>query len=196
MLLDLEDSRRGATLLHEHAGTNVSYEWTTKPLESDPFEACDVVIEFSLRHPRLNPGPIEPLAGAAVWGADGRCTSWVCSQRPAGAKYVIECSLGLEPGTVRAIAPDVGGGFGAKGGYGCYPEDVVIAWAARRLARPIRWCETRSEAMLAMGHGRGVDPQGEDRRDGRRRCAGVRGRGTPGQRRVPGDGHVRHVEPA
>jgi carbon-monoxide dehydrogenase large subunit len=154
VLLDLEESRRGTTLLHEHAGTNVSYEWSTKPLESDPFEACDVVIEFSLRHPRLNPGPIEPRAGAAVWGPDGRCTSWVCSQRPAGAKYVIECSLGLEPGTVRAIAPDVGGGFGAKGGYGCYPEDVVIAWAARRLGRPVRWCETRSEAMLAMGHGR------------------------------------------
>ena len=154
VLLDLEESRRGTTLLHEHAGTNVSYEWSTKPLESDPFEACDVVVEFSLRHPRLVPGPIEPLAGAAVWGPDGRCTSWVCSQRPAGAKYVIECSLGLEPGTVRAIAPDVGGGFGAKGGYGCYPEDVVIAWAARRLGRPVRWCETRSEAMLAMGHGR------------------------------------------
>src|SRR5204862_259056 len=69
-------------------------------------------------------------------------------------KYVIECALGLEPGTVRAVAPDVGGGFGAKGGYGCYPEDVVLVWLARRLARPVRWCETRSESMVAMGHGR------------------------------------------
>jgi carbon-monoxide dehydrogenase large subunit len=67
---------------------------------------------------------------------------------------VIECALGLEPGTVRAIAPDVGGGFGAKGGYGCYPEDVVLAWVSRRLGAPVRWCETRSEAMVAMGHGR------------------------------------------
>ncbi len=67
---------------------------------------------------------------------------------------MIECSLGLEPGTVRAIAPDVGGGFGAKSGYGCYPEDVVVAFLARHVGRAIRWAETRSEAMVAMGHGR------------------------------------------
>ena len=125
-----------------------------KQPETDPFLACEVVSEVAVRHPRLQPGPIEPLAGAASWGADGRCTVWVCSQRPAGAKYVMECSMGLEPGTVRAIAPDVGGGFGAKGGYGCYPEDVVGAWAARAVGRPVRWAETRSEAMVAMGHGR------------------------------------------
>jgi carbon-monoxide dehydrogenase large subunit len=141
-------------LLHPDAGTNVSFAWAMKPFEGDPFAGCEVEVSFALRHPRLVPGPIEPRAGAAAWGADGRCTSWVCSQRPAGAKYVIECSLGLEPGTVRAIAPDVGGGFGAKGGYGCYPEDVVLAWLARRLDHPVRWCETRSEAMVAMGHGR------------------------------------------
>jgi carbon-monoxide dehydrogenase large subunit len=151
---DLEASRAGEVLLHPAAGTNVSFEWAMKPFEEDPFAACEVEVTFDLRHPRLVPGPIEPRAGAAAWGPDGRCTSWVCSQRPAGAKYVIECSLGLEPGTVRAIAPDVGGGFGAKGGYGCYPEDVVLVWAARALDHPVRWCETRSEAMVAMGHGR------------------------------------------
>jgi carbon-monoxide dehydrogenase large subunit len=153
-LIELAESLADEILLHEAAATNVSYSWSTPELEGDPFAPCDVVVEFDLRHPRLVPSPIEPRAGAASWGPDGRCTSWVCSQRPAGAKYVIECALGLEPGTVRAIAPDVGGGFGAKGGYGCYPEDVVLAWAARRLGRPVRWCETRSEAMVAMGHGR------------------------------------------
>jgi carbon-monoxide dehydrogenase large subunit len=153
-LVELAESAADEIILHEAAATNVSYSWSTPELEGDPFAPCDVVVEFDIRHPRLAPSPIEPRAGAASWGADGRCTSWVCSQRPAGAKYVIECALGLEPGTVRAIAPDVGGGFGAKGGYGCYPEDVVLAWAARRLGRAVRWCETRSEAMLAMGHGR------------------------------------------
>ena len=48
----------------------------------------------------------------------------------------------------------VGGGFGSKSGFGCYPEDVVLAWASRRTGRPLRWTESRSEAMLAMGHGR------------------------------------------
>jgi aerobic carbon-monoxide dehydrogenase large subunit len=153
-VIDLDDSLSGAVLVHETAGNNVSFEWSMPPFETDPFAACEVVDEFTMRHPRLHAGPIEPRAGAAVWGPDGRCTVWVCSQRPAGAKYVIECALGLEAGTVRAIAPDVGGGFGAKGGYGCQPEDVVLVWAARRLARPVRWVETRSESMLGMGHGR------------------------------------------
>ncbi len=154
VLTDLDASLAGEVLLHEAAGTNVSFAWTGKEPDEDPFASCEVVVELNLRHPRLNPSPIEPLAGAVAWGQDGRCTVWVCSQRPAGAKYVIECAMGLEPGTVRAIAPDVGGGFGAKGGYGCYPEDVVATFAARQLGRPLRWCETRSEAMLAMGHGR------------------------------------------
>src|SRR5207253_662234 len=60
----------------------------------------------------------------------------------------------LGPEQVRVIAPDVGGGFGAKifGGT----ESVVVAWLARRLERPVRWVETRSESMLALEHGRGM----------------------------------------
>ena len=153
-VVNLDASLRGGTLLHEHAGTNVALAWELDPVPDDVWDGCDVTVEFDLTHPRLGPHPIEPLAGASSWGADGRCTAWVCSQRPAGAKHVIETLLGLEPGTVRAISPDVGGGFGAKGGWGCYPEDVVVAWAARDIGRPIRWAQTRSEASLAMGHGR------------------------------------------
>ena len=154
VVLDLGTSRSDETLLHPAASTNVSYQWTTPALDESVFAACEVVDEFVLRHPRLNAGPIEPRASAAYWGDDGRCTIYVCSQRPAGARYVIACAMGLEPDTVRAIAPDVGGGFGAKGGYGCHPEDVIVAWASRRLARPVRWCETRTEAMSSLGHGR------------------------------------------
>jgi aerobic carbon-monoxide dehydrogenase large subunit len=155
VISDIEESRRDEALLHADAGTNVSYFWETPPFEDDPFAACDVVLDFALRHPRLSASPIEPRAGASIWSsAEQALTAYVCSQRPAGAKYVMECSLGLGPGKVRAIAPDVGGGFGAKGGYGCYPEDVVVAWVARHLDHPTRWCETRTEAMLAMGHGR------------------------------------------
>lgn len=153
-LVDLDASLAGDVLLHEHAGTNVALAWELDPLPDDVWDGCDVTVEFDIRHPRLGPHAIEPLAGASAWGSDGRCTAWVCSQRPAGAKHVIETLLGLEPGTVRAISPDVGGGFGSKGGWGCYPEDVVVAWAARELDRPIRWAQTRSEASLAMGHGR------------------------------------------
>lgn len=154
VVTQLDDALSDAVLLHPSAGTNVSMKWTQPPFETDPFADCEVVVQLTERHARLNPSTIEPLAGAAVWGAEGRLTVWVCSQRPAGAKYVMESAMGLEPGTVRAIAPDVGGGFGAKGGYGCYPEDVVVAFLARRVGRAVRWAQTRSEAMVAMGHGR------------------------------------------
>ena len=60
---------------------------------------------------------------------------------------------GLDPGQVRVITPDVGGGFGAKGFP--YPEELLCPWLARRLGRPVRWFETRSESMLGLGHGRG-----------------------------------------
>jgi carbon-monoxide dehydrogenase large subunit len=150
---DIDEALDGGTLLHDAAATNVSYQWALPDGDDDMFAGCDTVVELSVRHPRLNAAPIEPRQ-AAVWWADGRCTILVSSQRPAGAKYVIECSLGLEPGTVRAIAPDLGGGFGAKGGWGCHPEDVVVAWASRRVGRAVRWSETRTEAMLGMAAGR------------------------------------------
>ncbi len=153
-LVDIVEARADEIILHHAAGTNVSFAWETPAFDGDPFAACDVVVEFDMRHPRLNAAPMEPRAGAVYWTPEGRCVTYVNSQRPNGARYVIECALGLEPGTVRAIAPDVGGGFGAKGGYGCHPEDVVLAWASRRLARPLRWTETRTEAMLGMAAGR------------------------------------------
>jgi carbon-monoxide dehydrogenase large subunit len=59
----------------------------------------------------------------------------------------------LKPEQVRVITPDVGGGFGAKNGL--YPDEILVGWVARKLNRPARWTETRTENMLAMGHGRG-----------------------------------------
>jgi carbon-monoxide dehydrogenase large subunit len=73
----------------------------------------------------------------------------------------------LDPSQVRVIAPDVGGGFGAK--IGSYPEEVLLPWLARQLGRPVRWVETRSENMVGLGHGRGQHQTLEigGRRDGK-----------------------------
>ena len=60
--------------------------------------------------------------------------------------------FGLDQAQVRVICPDVGGGFGPKNGL--YPEERLTAELARRLDRPVRWVETRSESMLGLGHGR------------------------------------------
>ena len=70
--------------------------------------------------------------------------------------------LGLEPEQVRVIAPDVGGGFGAKM---LNAEELLLAWLARKLGRPVRWTETRSESMVALPHGRAQRLDVHDRRD-------------------------------
>ena len=62
-----------------------------------------------------------------------------------------QAMLGLDPEQVRVIAPDVGGGFGAKM---LNVEELLVVWLARKLGRPVRWTETRSESMVALPHGR------------------------------------------
>ena len=60
---------------------------------------------------------------------------------------------GVDPALVQVITPDVGGGFGAK--ISCYPEEALLGVVAKKAGRALRWRETRSENMMAMGHGRG-----------------------------------------
>ena len=150
-VVDPEDAARDEIVVHEGAGTNVSL---TMEFGTDPelFAGCEVVVSGKAVNQRVAGAPLEVRAGAASWGADGRCTYWCSTQAPQASRDALEAALGLDPGTVHLIAPDVGGGFGAK--IGCSPEDVVVAAVARRLDRPMRWIETRSENMTNMGHGR------------------------------------------
>jgi len=79
-------------------------------------------------------------------------TLWCTTQRPHDTRDVVAAALEEPPDRVRVIAPAVGGGFGAKGS--AYPEFVVAAWLARRLGRPVRWVETRTENLTNMTQGR------------------------------------------
>ena len=101
---------------------------------------------------RLAPCPLEVQAAASRFEADGRLTHWSSTQTPHMVKGALVAAYGLDADQVRVIAPDVGGGFGAK--FGSYPEAMLLPWIARRVGRPVRWGETRSESMVALGHGR------------------------------------------
>jgi CO/xanthine dehydrogenase Mo-binding subunit len=101
---------------------------------------------------RLAPVPMEMNGIAVVPKEDGRFTVWVSSQAPFDVRDEVAEILGVDRRAVRAIAPDVGGGFGAK--IPIYPEYVVVAKAAAELGRPVRWSESRTESMLSMTHGR------------------------------------------
>ncbi|HYT40170.1 MAG TPA: molybdopterin cofactor-binding domain-containing protein, partial [Acidimicrobiia bacterium] len=96
--------------------------------------------------------PLEVQAAASRWEPDGRLTHWSSTQTPHMVKGALTAAYALPADQVRVIAPDVGGGFGAK--FGSYPEALLLPWIARRLGRPVRWAETRSESMVALGHGR------------------------------------------
>jgi len=140
----------GASLLFPAAGTNVA---VTSGAPADPaaFEGCDVVVERTIENQRLAPVPMEGRAAAAAW-TGGRLTVWSSTQNAQIARFILAGALGLDPANIRVIAPDVGGGFGAK--IGVDRDALLVAWAAKHTGTAVRWAETRSENLLAMTHGR------------------------------------------
>jgi aerobic carbon-monoxide dehydrogenase large subunit len=151
VVVDPEVALRGEVLLFPDTGTNVLLE-TPSPATDDPFAECDVVVEARIINHKMAVAPIEPRACAAVWDGD-RLTQWACSQGAHNTRAAIAARLGLDLEQVRVIVPDVGGGFGGK--HGNYAEEIMIGWLARRLQRPMRWVESRTEHMLAFCGARG-----------------------------------------
>ena len=151
-VVDAEAALAGDSVLFPDLGTNIAMDLRV-PEDEAFFEGCEVVVSRRLVNQRLAPCPLEPRAAMAAWGDDGRLTQWACVQHPQGARDAICGLYGLGAEQVRVIAPDVGGGFGAK--VPLYTEELLLPWLARRTGRPVRWTETRSESMVALGHGRG-----------------------------------------
>ncbi|MCC6197953.1 MAG: xanthine dehydrogenase family protein [Burkholderiales bacterium] len=112
------------------------------------------VVTLDLVNQRVVAAPIEPRVTLASYdpGSD-RITLRIASQTPTGVRDELagEC-LGLANDKVRILVGDVGGGFGMKAGL--YAEDVVAAWLARHLRRPVKWTAERMEEFLSATHGR------------------------------------------
>lgn len=150
-LVSAEAALESETLLFPEAGTNIAADLRVAP-DPEFFAGCEVTVTQRVVNQRLAPCPMEPRSGLASWGDDGRLTQWACVQHPQGARDAICGFYSLPPEQVRVVAPDVGGGFGAK--IGLYSEEMLLPWLAQRSGRPVRWTETRSESMVALGHGR------------------------------------------
>ena len=137
--VDIEGAEN-APVLFEDVGTNVAMDFGAMmgfTGADDFFDGCDVVVRGRFVNNRVAPCPMEVRAAAASWGDDGRLTFWASCQAPNSLRDQIAGHFGLEPAQVRVIAPDVGGGFGAKSGW--YPEEQLLPWLARRIGRPTRW---------------------------------------------------------
>jgi len=150
-VVDPEAALAGDVLLYPDLGTNVCASHPVEAPDDALFEGCDVVVSGRLVSQRLAACPLEARGCVAELGEDGRMTLWLSTQTPHLDRHVLGLFLGLGDERVRVVAPDVGGGFGAKG---LSVETVIVPWLARKTGRPVRWTETRSENMVAMQHGR------------------------------------------
>ena len=140
-----------APLLWPEHGSNVASSFSTS-WDDDVLVGADVVARGRFVNQRLAPVPMEGNAIAVQPHADGTFTAWVSTQIPFDVRDDLAEALDVDKQAVRTIAPDVGGGFGAK--LQVYPEYLAVAAAAARLGRPVRWIESRSEGLLALTHGR------------------------------------------
>src|SRR5437763_3385271 len=118
-------------------------------------------VALDLVYQRVAPCPREPRATLASYDrATGRITIRASSQMPTGLRDALAAEvLVIPPDQVRVLVGDVGGGFGMK--TGLYPEDVVAAYCARKLVRPVKWAAERIEEFLAATHGRDVTSKAE-----------------------------------
>ena len=149
----------GAPLLYEEFGTNLGH--TQDRVVGDPdaaFAQADRVVKLRVVNQRVFAVAMETRGCVADWrpgrpGDSGELTFWSSTQIPHALRTKLAVLLGIPENKVRAIAPEVGGGFGNK--VDVSPEETVAAIAAMRLSRPVKWSETRSENFQAAMHGRG-----------------------------------------
>ena len=152
--IDLASDR---AIAHDGAATNRAYVWELTP---DPgaveraFEDAAVTVSERYVQQRLIPAAMEPRGVCVVpQPFGGEYTVYSATQIPHILRTMLGLTTGVPEERLRVVAPAVGGGFGSK--LNVYAEECACLTLARRLRRPVRWTEERSEAALATIHGRG-----------------------------------------
>jgi carbon-monoxide dehydrogenase large subunit len=143
-------------VLHEELGGNTVVHWSHGGAgDQSIFDTAAVVVKERYVQPRLIPNAIEPRGCLAMpIPAQGEYTLWTSTQIPHIAKVTLSGVTGIPESKLRIIAPDVGGGFGSK--LNIYAEEALALALSRRVGRPVKWVEERSENYVATIHGRGV----------------------------------------
>ena len=149
-----EARQPGAPPLYSSNPNNLSTRHQTTVGDADAaFAKAPIKVSAKIRATRCHPVPMETRGCvAAIDGITQGLTIWVSNQGPHGFRNEIASAFGFNQNQVRAIAPEVGGGFGCK--FGAYPEDFIVTAAALLTERPVKWIESRSEHFLVTNHGR------------------------------------------
>ena len=146
----------GAPLLWADAPGNLclDYELGNKDAVAAAFATADHVVTLDVVNNRVTGVPMEPRGVLAAYdAATDTYTLWNASQNiHANREIIADKILNVPAAKVRHVAPDVGGGFGAKNSV--YPEPSLLLYATRQIGRPVKWVATRSEAFLSDTHGR------------------------------------------
>ncbi|MQA10667.1 MAG: molybdopterin-dependent oxidoreductase [Pseudonocardiaceae bacterium] len=159
VVLDMQEAiADGADLVHPGLGTNSSATWIFDSGEAgsggnvdEALGQGEVVVERTFRQQRLIPAFMEPRS-VVVDPTGEQITMWSATQIPHILRLMLAMTLGLPEHKVRVIAPDVGGGFGGK--LQVTPEEVISLLVARKLGRPVKYTESRSESLQSAHHGR------------------------------------------
>ena len=150
-----EAIKSGSALTHPDMGTNIAYTQTVTgggDIEA-AFQNADRIVKHRLYHQRLTPMPIEPRAVVASYHAgEETLTLWTATQVPHLVRTLLPGMIGVAENKLRIIAPEVGGGFGAK--LNVYAEEALCGHLAMRLNAPVKWTESRRENASSTIHGR------------------------------------------
>src|SRR2546426_4024424 len=146
---------KDAPLLHACAPGNICFRWARgdEAAVRAALRSAAHVVAIDLVNNRLVGAAIEPRAViGAVDPQSEKLTLYSSTQAPHHIRRQVTEQLGIPESALRVVSPDVGGGFGYKGKL--YPEEGIIAWAARRLHRPVRWVASRAESFVGDNQAR------------------------------------------
>ena len=142
--------------IHDGIDKNLCFDFLLgdKGKTDEAFSKADKVVKLDLVNNRLIPNAMEPRAAIGDYNSSSEeLTLYTASQNPHLSRLILSAFNAVHPEhKFRIVAPDVGGGFGSK--INAYAEDAVVAWASKKIERPVKWVAERSESFLSDNHGR------------------------------------------
>ena len=166
-VVHMDDAASDRVKVHDDLDSNILITWTapfgadeetvaalTSDIEAAKARDDTVTVSLEMSNQRLIPTAIEPRSVVAEWNSGyGELNLWSSSQIISAAAGAVAMALDIPYNRVNAVAPEVGGGFGAK--LNVYADEILVAFAAQRLGRAVKYTEQRREAAVSTIQGRG-----------------------------------------
>jgi carbon-monoxide dehydrogenase large subunit len=175
VVVDRTTSAKGDALLFPGTRSNCASVFSARKGDiEETFRAAAYTRREQFRVQRMTAMPMETRGLLADWDeAAGRLIISGAAKLPFFNRRAMAAMMGLAETSVDYIEYDVGGGFGARGEF--YPEDFLVAFAARKFGRPVKWVEDRREHFAAIAHSRETECDVEMALDGDGVILGIRG---------------------